>query len=99
MSPATETTTTMTTFVTNGTTLSGSAALAALAAMTSASSSARNAGSAGATDGIETKEGGSKLSSFAIVGIVAGGLVTSIILYVVWYQWVSRLIFGFIQLI
>lgn len=58
--------------------------------MTSAAQSGKSAGAAGAQDGVGTKEGGTKLSSFAIVGIVAGCLTFFIILYVIWFQWVSK---------
>jgi hypothetical protein len=70
-----------TTYVSDGVTLTGSAAAAALAA--SATSDNADAGTSVSTGG------GSKLSSFAIVGIVAGSLVVLVIIYLIWYHWVS----------
>jgi hypothetical protein len=65
-----------TTYVTAGMTLSGQAAISAMAA--------------DGYDSVGVKAGGStKLSSFAIVGIVGGILVFFIAVYIAWYQWVS----------
>lgn len=49
------------------------------------------AGGAGGSVGVKTEEGGSKVSSFAIVGIVGGILVFFIAIYIAWYQWVRHL--------
>lgn len=70
----------LTTYVTAGKTLFGQAAISAMAA-----------GGAGGSVGVKAEGGGSKLSSFAIVGIVGGILVFFIAIYIAWYQWVRHL--------
>ena len=64
------------------------------AADPSASSSVINANAndaeSGDLNGVKgTKSGQTNLSSFAIVGIVGGILVGFVVVYLVWYQWVS----------